>query len=103
MNNRLNSLIELHRENPNDSFVSYGIALEYISAKDYKSAETYLKELLKNDEKYVPAYMQFAMMKEKLGEIDEAKNLYLEGIKIAKETGDNHAAKEMEEFLNDLE
>ena len=49
MNNRLNSLTELHRENPNDSFVSYGIALEYISAKDYKSAETYLKELLKND------------------------------------------------------
>jgi hypothetical protein len=47
--------------------------------------------------------MQYAMLKEKLGKIEEAKNLYEQRIKFAKETGDNHAAKEMEEFLNDLE
>ena len=103
MINRLNSLLELHKKDPTDSFVTYGIALEYISANDYQKAEDYLSLILKNDPKYVPAYMQYAMLKEKVNEIDEAKRIYKEGIIVAKDTNDLKAAREMEEFLNDLE
>ncbi len=103
MINRLNSLLELHKKDPSDSFVTYGIALEYISANDYQKAEEYLSLLLKNDPKYVPAYMQYAMLKEKIDDIEEAKRIYREGIIIARELKDMKAAREMEEFLNDLE
>lgn len=103
MINRLSSLLELHKKDPSDSFVTYGIALEYISANDYQKAEEYLFLLLKNDPKYVPAYMQYAMLKEKIDDIEEAKRIYREGIIIARELKDMKAAREMEEFLNDLE
>ena len=32
-----------------------------------------------------------------------AKDFYKQGIQMAKENGDKHAAKEMEEFLDELE
>jgi Tfp pilus assembly protein PilF len=101
--NRLAGLLELHVKNPTDSFVMYGIALEYISKKDYPKAEEYCLKLLETDSKYVPVYMQYAQLKEKINQIDEAKRLYLEGIEVANEIGDKHAAKEMEEFLDELE
>ena len=102
MIDRLNSLLELHKKDPMDSFVTYGIALEYISARDYHRADEYLSVLLKNDPKYVPAYMQYAMLKEKMDEVEEAKNIYKKGIIVAKELNDIKAVREMEEFLNDL-
>ncbi|MEO8398251.1 MAG: tetratricopeptide repeat protein [Ignavibacteriaceae bacterium] len=103
MSNRLTGLLDLHSKNPDDSFLNYGIALEYISLKDYSKAEEYLKNLLTLDPSYVPAYMQYAQLKEKLEQISEAKNLYRKGIEAAKKIGDKHAQKEMEEFLDELD
>lgn len=103
MNNRLNGLLELYKKEPDDSFLIYGIALEYKSKKKYTEAENYFKLLIEKDSSYVPAYMQYAILKEEINEIDRAKELYTEGIKLAKQKGDNHAAKEMEDFLDDLD
>ena len=103
MADRLKSLLELYDKDPNDSFISYGIALEYISREDYQKAEKYLSSLLKSDPDYVPAYMQLAQIKEKLSCFDEAAVLYKKGIKAARDQGETHAANEMEGFLNELE
>jgi Tfp pilus assembly protein PilF len=103
LNNRLESLLNLHKKKPDDSFLIYGIALEYMSTKNFDEAEKYFETLLLKDSKYVPAYMQYAQLKEKQDQIERAKSLYRKGIEIAKETGEAHAAKEMEEFLDELE
>ncbi len=103
MNNRLEILLTLLKKEPEDSFLLYGIALEYMSANNFEEAEKYFKSLLANNPKYVPAYMQYAQLKEKQNEIETAKSLYKKGIDIAKESGEKHAAKEMEEFLDELE
>ena len=103
MADRLKLLLKLYEKDPNDSFVSYGIALEYISLKEYETAEKYLSSLLTANPDYVPAYMQLAQIKEKLSSFDEAADLYKIGIKTARNQGDTHAANEMEEFLNELE
>ncbi len=102
MPDRLEALLQFYEKDPSDSFVIYGIALEYISRKELDKGEEFLKILIKNDPKYVPAYMQYARLKENLNEIEEAKKLYLMGINAAKEIGDNEAIKEMEEFLDEL-
>lgn len=102
MNDRLESLLNLLNKEPDDSFLMYGVALEYLSKKDYKNAEEYFKKLLKKNPDYVPAYMQYAQLKANMNEIEEAKILYKKGIKVAKEKGDNRSASEMEEFLDEL-
>lgn len=103
MADRLSSLLELYEKDPKDSFVAYGIALEYISSENSEKAEEYLTSILQSNPEYVPAYMQLAQIKEKLNSFDEAADFYRKGIKAAKEQGDRHAAKEMEGFLNELE
>jgi len=102
VSDRLNSLLELLKKTPDDSFLSYGAALEYISTGNYEEGEKYLSSLIKKDPNYVPAYMQLAMVYENLNLIDKAKNIYKEGIEIARKNNDSHAAEEMEEFLNEL-
>ncbi len=103
MSERLKSLFELYNKDSNDSFVVYGIALEYISKENYDEAEKYLSELITNDPDYLPAYMQLAQVKENLNKIEEAKDIYGKGIEVAKKNSELHTANEMEEFLNELE
>ena len=102
MSDRLNSLLKLLKENPDDSFLSYGIALEYISKGNYEEGKKYLSSLIKKDPDYVPAYMQLAQVYENLNMIDKAKNIYKNGIEIARNNNDSQAAAEMEDFLNEL-
>ena len=103
MSERLNSLFELYKKDPNDSFVAYGIALEYISVKNYDEAERFLTDIVFNDPDYVPAYMQLAQVKENLNMIEEARDTYKKGIEVAKKNSDLRTAREMEEFLSELE
>ena len=102
MANRLESLLELHRKNSEDSFVVYGIALEYVSVKNFAKAEEYFDILLKQDPDYVPCYMQFGILKSNLNKKNEAIKIFTDGIFVANKIGDKHAAIEMEEFLNEL-
>jgi len=102
MSDRLNSLLKLIEKDPDDSFLLYGIALEHLSTGNYEEAEKYLSSIIKKDPDYVPAYMQLAQVYENLNLIDKAKNIYKEGIEIARKNNDSHAADEMEDFLNEL-
>ena len=98
----MDSLLKLLEQDPADSFLSYGIALEHISRSNFEEAEMYLTSLLKKDQDYVPAYMQLARGYEHLNLIDKAKNIYLEGIETARRNNDLHAADETEDFSNEL-
>jgi len=102
VSDRLDSLLKLLEQDPDDSFLLYGIALEHIAKSNYEKAEKYLTSLLIKDPDYVPAYMQLARAYENLSLIDKAKNNYKEGIEIARKNNDPHAADEMEAFLNEL-
>ena len=100
---RLEQLLKLYELDKNDPFLSYGIALEYISVKKLAEAEEYLKAALETDPDYVAAYMQYAQLKTNLNETEAAKKLYFQGIAAALKSGDKRSAKEMEDFLEELE
>ncbi len=103
MNKRLEGLLEFYKKDPNDPFTLYGLALEYMSDQQFDAAEKYFRQLLDSEPDYVPGYLQYAQLKEKQDKINEAKELYIRGIETANKTGDNKSAKEMEDFLSDLE
>ena len=103
MSDRLAALLNFFEKDPKDPFVIYGIALEYSAKNDYSNAEKYFDILLKTDPAYIAGYMQYAQLKANKNELAQAKQLYKEGIQKAKEAGDLHSAREMEEFLDELE
>jgi tetratricopeptide (TPR) repeat protein len=100
---RLTSLLELLDKDPGDSFVKYGIGLEFLSLKDYVKAEEYFRLILSDDANYIPAYMQLGRLMESQNRKEEARNIFKAGIEIAKRYSDRHAANEMEDFLDELE
>ncbi len=102
MNNRREALLDFYKKDPNDPFVLYGLALEYMSENNLQKAEEFFKELLRINPGYVAGYFQYAQLMEKESKINEAKELYKRGIEEAIESGDKKAVKEMEDFLEEL-
>jgi tetratricopeptide (TPR) repeat protein len=102
MNKRQEALLEFYKKDPDDPFILYGLALEYIQENNLQQAEEYFKELMEKHPDYVPGYMQYARLMEKENNIEKAKELYKKGIEEANKSGDKKAAKEMEDFLDEL-
>ena len=55
---RKQQLEEMLAEDPNDPFLRYGLAMEYVSAGDDAAAAKCLQELIAVTPDYVPAYLQ---------------------------------------------
>ena len=102
MGSRLEVLIELLKNEPNDTFTLYAIALEYISLKEYENAIKYLSVVIEQDENYIAAYQQLGYVFSTINKKEEATKTYQRGLEIANIIGDKHAANTFSRFLVEL-
>lgn len=93
--NRLETLLELYSESPEDSFVIYGLALEYINS-DLHKARSYFDILLKEHPDYLATYYQAGKLYEKLALSDKALDIYNTGIQLALKKKDFHTESELQ-------
>ena len=100
---RKQQIEEMLAEDPNDPFLRYGLAMEHVSAGDDEQALRCLEDLLRIDPSYVPAYLQAGQALCRLERPDEARAVYRAGIAQAQRKNDDHAAREMQGFLEGLE
>ncbi len=100
---RKQQIEEMLVEDPNDPFLRYGLAMEYVSAGQDDEAVRCFQELLRVASDYVPAYMQAGRTLARLGREEEARELFRSGIAVARQKGDEHAAGEMQGFLEGLD
>ncbi len=68
---RMDQIEAMLADDPNDSFLRYGLAMEYSSAGDDRTAAAHLR-LLIADEPYVPAYLMAGQILTRIGESAEA-------------------------------
>src|SRR3569832_451341 len=97
---RLEQLLELLKADPADSFLRYGVAMEYAKAARFEEALTEFRELLQRDPNYVPAYFMAGRTCEQNDNLEAAKKFYKDGIAIAQTVGDSHAAVEISQALD---
>ena len=102
-NDRLGQLQQLLQRDPNDTFLLYGIALEYKKIGDTGKAIEYLDRVIQLDPGYCYAYHQRGLAHEAAGDIESAKRSYREGIETARMKGDDHARQEIEAALMMIE
>ena len=102
MRKRLETLVELLKNDPHDTFTLYAIALEYISLKEHESAIKYLRMVIEQDEKYIAAYQQLGYVYSITSRKEEAAETYQKGLEAANLTGDKHAADSFSRFLVEL-
>ncbi len=87
-------------QNPTNSFVRYGLALEYTNAGALEEAVTEFRAVLASDPGYTYAYFHGGQTLEKLGRLEEARELYEAGIAASRSKGDMKALSELQGALD---
>jgi Tfp pilus assembly protein PilF len=93
---------EMLLEDPGDSFLRYGLALEFVGEGNDAEALSHFQALLEADPNYVPGYHQSGLAFVRLGRVEEAGNVLRQGIDVARRQGDMHAAEEMGALLDSI-
>jgi len=99
---RMETLEEFLRQQPNDSFAHYGLALEYAKAGRGDDALALFQKLLGFNPGYTAAYYQAGVLLGQLGRVDDARAMFQRGIEVAAQNGDFHTKSELEQALHDL-
>jgi tetratricopeptide (TPR) repeat protein len=102
MTDRLTNLLELYKEMPDDAFLIYGIALEYASRGDDKTALQYFILLKSKNPDYLPLYYQLGKLYERDGQDKEAIETYGQGMLLAKAQKDMHTYSELQNAQDEL-
>jgi tetratricopeptide (TPR) repeat protein len=102
MSNRLEILKSMVEQNPADSFSRYGLAMEYRNTGDLEGAMREFHELKRLNPDYAATYFHAGQTLERLGKIDDAREMYQEGIEVTTRKGDMHARGELQGALDML-
>lgn len=100
---RLEQLLAMLQEDPNDSFLRYAVGLEHIGKGRHSEALAALEELRKRDPDYLATYYQLGSVYEELGRDDEAVEAYKAGLVIGRKQNDLHTISELQAALDELE
>jgi Tfp pilus assembly protein PilF len=98
--NRLEILEQMVRQDPNNTFARYGLAMEYANSGDLMQAVVEFRTLLQHDENYAAAYYHAGQTLEKLGKIEQARAMYEQGIEASTRKGDLHTRSEIDAALS---
>ena len=90
------------KENPNDSFSRYALALEYVKLAENDAAVREFETVKTNDPDYVATYYQLGQLYQKLGRNHESEKTFRTGITVAAKVGDAHTQGELEGALDAL-
>ncbi len=100
---RREMLEEMLAADPRDTFLRYGLAMEFARDGQPNEAVARLRALIADEPNYVPAYFQAAQILLREGESQPAAELLRSGIEAARAQGNGHAAEEMSALLQQIE
>jgi len=102
MKSRIEQLQEFLKEDINDSFLKYALALEYVRVEENDTARDCFLKLIKDDENYIASYYQLGKLYESLNDLEKAIGIYKKGIKIAQKSENKKMLLELQEAYNML-
>jgi tetratricopeptide (TPR) repeat protein len=91
------------KNEPNDSFLNYALALEFAKENNIVLAIEMIEKLINTNPNYVGAYYQLGKLYEQLNNFNQAVFTYQKGIVVAKKLNQNKTAMELTQALNLLE
>jgi len=96
MADRLKKLEELLKNDPTDSFLLFAIAKELESRGETENAIRVFEQLRKSNRDYAGLYFHLAKLYTETNQLDIALNIYILGVDVCKEQGDQHALAELQ-------
>ncbi|MBI4463959.1 MAG: tetratricopeptide repeat protein [Acidobacteria bacterium] len=99
---RLEALAERIERNPKDLLARYGLAMEYAQQGAGDKALEHFRILIESHPDYVAAYYQAGRLLQRMGQVQEARELWQRGIQASARVGDLHSKSELEAALAEL-
>ncbi|HUB34745.1 MAG TPA: tetratricopeptide repeat protein [Bryobacteraceae bacterium] len=99
---RLEQLKSLVEQDPGNSFLRYGLAMEYRNLGEIEAAVNEFRALMQADPNYAAAYFHGGQTLEMMGRPEEAREVYQQGVEVASRQGNQHARNEMQAALDML-
>ena len=93
---RLDKLLEFINNEPDDEFLKYALATEYLRLNDTDKALSYYEDLINNHPNYTGTYYHLGKLYEALNRKPDAIATYEKGMQITREKRDNHAFSELQ-------
>lgn len=101
--NRLERLLEFFKNEPNDPFLKYALATEYLRLNNTEEALRFYLDLLDKHTDYIGTYYHLGKLYEQLGQQNDALKVYELGIEVGKRIKDQHALSELLGAYNSLQ
>ena len=100
---RLATLQEFLRDDPDDPFTRFALAQEYAKRGEAEVARTYYEGLVRDCPDYVGTYFHLGALYRTLGRDADALAIYRAGIAAATAAGDTHARAELQSALLEVD
>lgn len=101
MSLRIEQLNQFIKDDPEDPFNHYALALEYCKSDEKRALEIF-ENVVKNHEQYLPAYYQLARLYARVGQKEKAIQTFNDGIAIARGQRDLKTLRELNAGLEEL-
>lgn len=101
-NTRLKQLYDFLEKQPEDPFLKYAIATEYLKLDEREKALEGFRGLLRHHPDYVGTYYHLGKLLEQLGQEAAAEEVYRKGMEVASSQGKRHALSELQGALASL-
>ncbi|TSD66885.1 tetratricopeptide repeat protein [Inquilinus sp. KBS0705] len=99
---RLDKLLAFIQNEPNDEFLKYALATEYLRLNDSEKALSYYEDLVQNHPNYTGTYYHLGKLYEALNRRDDAERTYVTGMELTKAKRDMHAFSELQAVYREL-
>ncbi len=97
------NLLDVLEQDPTNAFARYGLAMEYAGRGEAAAALAEFDRLLGDHPEYTAGYFMAAQTLVKVGRDADAKQKLADGIACARRTGNQHAQREMQAMLDEME
>jgi predicted Zn-dependent protease len=98
---RLQSLLQLWEQEPDDPFLAYAVATEYRKTDRARALAMY-QQLVADHPNYTATYYHLAALYRELGQPGLAAEAYAHGVAACLRVGDHHALRELRRAQQEL-
>jgi len=103
MSQRKEQIILFLKKEPNDPFLQYALAMEFLAEGNDKKAKEQLLKLTEQFVEYLPSYLQLGMLFVKEGKKTKAVEILKKGEKLAQMQGNKHTLAEIKSELQNIQ
>ncbi|MCC6722644.1 MAG: tetratricopeptide repeat protein [Bacteroidia bacterium] len=101
-NSRIEQIKLFLKESPDDPFLNYALAIEYVAKKNQAEAKDIFQKLITKNPEYSATYYHYGKLLLSENKKNEAIEIFEKGIKVAKQNNEQHAASELLSALNEI-